>query len=1698
MKQRVLVQRLPRQLTAFFLALVMLFGLLPVITPTAQAASWAQEYLDTLSDWNVMRGDIQGNLNPDRNITRAEFVALINRAYGYDNLNGNPFTDVPESEWYAEDIDIAYNVGYFQGTSETTAVPRGSLTREQAAVLLSRNLMLQPTVGETLGFSDSRTLSEWSRGLIGAAVNEGVVNGYSDGTFRPQNQITRGEVAAMLARALGNLVQEPGDYNLGSIYGNVTINSSGVNLRNTIIVGNLYLTGGIGLGDVLLENVTVRGQIIVSGAGESQSSQSSVNLRNVVADALIVDNISNQFVTVRAEGDTSITKTSVRTNSFVEDACPAGYGLHLIELDGEEGTRLQLAGNIKEVVNLTPGSALQMTQGTAQKITIDEHATGSTVSIDAGARIEELNLDVGTSVSGNGDIGTLNVAASGCVVTMLPDNITIRPGITATIGGTVMDSATAAESSAEPRLLAGYPMAKNTAPTSATLVFSTNKAGTVYWAITALADGSVGEDVLINPPSYAGTILKSGNVKADKSKTEYTANVTGLTKDGSYYITAVMVDARGNHSPLKVAAFSTPDDTVPAFTTGYPVMTKTTTKTSQVTVMTNKSCLLYYALLSKGSTAPTAQEMKAGAVTGNWGYGVVDVVRNVTQPINVNSITLTEQTDYDLYLWLTDYDGAKSSAVKKVTFKTPDETPPVVTDIMQTNAQASALEVTYALNEPGNLLWAIVAEGNDTFMSYDLDTLEAKVKVESGVGALRKGSSSAAKADTDIRLAISGLNTNTTHTTSYTLYYVAKDRAGNYGEEVQMLPVRTLDTTPPTVTQEFTKYNDDNVNEPLASTDIRLVFSESVRGTPKGDEVLMELYRDVKDATSEAERDAAREKLGEVLSSHIQLWRRPATGRPVQVEIGNKDNHSPDGNPNNDGSWVIDYRFATVTMEEGKMIVTFPTTNDTAKEPSALNLDSGATYYFRVESIYDTALTPNVMANTTLPDFRTLFAQVALSMGDTWTITGVEGVDKEPEKNPKNRIDIDFLAEPISVDRVDPGMKWDMLIWTDSTIEFALYSRDIGADGTAGAWTKVGEDTTISVAAQDGSVYASMHRVVMDDQTPDFGTLSKLGTKEYAIHINKLGDSDDFTAWNHTLNVRISIVAGTQYQLSSLATGSFLSDYEAALEGGVAAIGTPDPFNIRKPFTDSKAPIISAGYPIADVGDISTDIRVMMDRPGQVYYLVFPLSSLRNGSTLVDSNTTVLTEDVLKNISAYASSVRVADLQSKDIALSDMPLMFGDRRRPQDATENGKSLSLPTVNMVTGGRFTDDVIKGNTNNVAANTAALIHLDGLKPNTVYYVCMVTRATSAVYSENAIGFRFVTEEAIRPSIDLSATGDIVNVKVDRTTKLDYFLAQNNGEGAQFQDKFASHAIEEKWKFTDVKGGQYKDDIYTFTYSQNSGKISKMTVIDAMATPCYAGNVYKGSVFDIYATTQAKNDYASIIRSSSVTGNQIVMTGSGTYRHEDENTAKNQIKCTNMSMVVMYTFVSVGRGANGSGDAFRAYYPITLSDTTPPMVTSIDAGGYKFDPNGGLIKRGTVTLTFSESLYAIDEGSTTQNVYPVDNCPFGANHLKEKKSIAIGNLGGSSSSLKLLTTANNSDHLTPINTIRMSVTGLNYGEGIGTLSFRDTICDQSRNGLGRPPLTVTVKVVRTETGRDDDDKPVYAYALEATVNAPWDGTK
>ena len=75
-------------------------------------------------------------------------------------------------------------------------------------------------------------------------------------------------------------------------------------------------------------------------------------------------------------------------------------------------------------------------------------------------------------------------------------------------------------------------------------------------------------------PAYGGNIFEEQAGSRDVSaKTIYSEKVEKLTPDGSYYISAIMVDGRGKRSPVKVAAFTTPDDTVPAFV-GTPEITK--------------------------------------------------------------------------------------------------------------------------------------------------------------------------------------------------------------------------------------------------------------------------------------------------------------------------------------------------------------------------------------------------------------------------------------------------------------------------------------------------------------------------------------------------------------------------------------------------------------------------------------------------------------------------------------------------------------------------------------------------------------------------------------------------------------------------------------------------------------------------------------------------------------------------------------------------------------------------------------------------------------------------------------------------------------------------------------------------------------------------------------------------------------------
>lgn len=149
-----------------------------------------------------LSGYANGTFGPDRNMTRAEvttmFARLLAEKMAADQTYSNTFSDVAKSHWAANYIGYMQQFGIITGYADGSFRPDASVTRAEFAAIASRFERL--TEG-TKSFSDVPS-SHWAAKYINFAATRGWVNGYADGTFRPNNSITRAEVAAVTCRLL--------------------------------------------------------------------------------------------------------------------------------------------------------------------------------------------------------------------------------------------------------------------------------------------------------------------------------------------------------------------------------------------------------------------------------------------------------------------------------------------------------------------------------------------------------------------------------------------------------------------------------------------------------------------------------------------------------------------------------------------------------------------------------------------------------------------------------------------------------------------------------------------------------------------------------------------------------------------------------------------------------------------------------------------------------------------------------------------------------------------------------------------------------------------------------------------------------------------------------------------------------------------------------------------------------------------------------------------------------------------------------------------------------------------------------------------------------------------------------------------------------------------------------------------------------
>lgn len=169
------------------------------------AGHWAEKQINGWIDKGLVKGYPGGSFKPDYSITRAEFITLVNKSFGITESAPVHFADVSSTDWFFKDVCKAMTAGYISGYEDGTLKPDNEISRQEVAVILSRLLKLKTTenTNAVSRFKDLESIPQWSNGPVNAVVANGYMAGYPDQTYKPERFITRAEAIVTLDRALG-------------------------------------------------------------------------------------------------------------------------------------------------------------------------------------------------------------------------------------------------------------------------------------------------------------------------------------------------------------------------------------------------------------------------------------------------------------------------------------------------------------------------------------------------------------------------------------------------------------------------------------------------------------------------------------------------------------------------------------------------------------------------------------------------------------------------------------------------------------------------------------------------------------------------------------------------------------------------------------------------------------------------------------------------------------------------------------------------------------------------------------------------------------------------------------------------------------------------------------------------------------------------------------------------------------------------------------------------------------------------------------------------------------------------------------------------------------------------------------------------------------------------------------------------------
>ncbi len=391
-------------------------------TLTDMDGHWAYEYVDHGVQKGYINGYEDGSFQPEKSVSRAEFAKMLNTAIGITKKENIDFTDVAENAWYYDEVRKAVYAGCINGYEDGSFLPDNSITRQEAAVILSRLALRAEQVRSIETFPDADDVASWAQDAFALAYSKEFITGDDTGHLRPNGVLTR----AQAAKIIYCFLESENIYN-----GTYTVSTSNATCSETLFTDDVVFSASTRSTSLTLDGCRVLGTVRVSGSSAEpvvSISDSVVALMETVegsepAQITLSDDADVKYL--RLESPARLVGDGFGTVYLLGDDMLSGT----VEFDAEPETVMLSASSIISCKNLPKVVIAQkgsytFQRGVIEELSVSATAAGSVITLSGSAGVDEATVEGAVSFMGSGTIALANNRVSGVTYETKPQKQT--------------------------------------------------------------------------------------------------------------------------------------------------------------------------------------------------------------------------------------------------------------------------------------------------------------------------------------------------------------------------------------------------------------------------------------------------------------------------------------------------------------------------------------------------------------------------------------------------------------------------------------------------------------------------------------------------------------------------------------------------------------------------------------------------------------------------------------------------------------------------------------------------------------------------------------------------------------------------------------------------------------------------------------------------------------------------------------------------------------------------------------------------------------------------------------------------------------------------------------------------------------------------------------------------------------------------